>query len=352
MNMSHSFGLFIFPLLLCCLLPGILAGPLENGDGGTAEARLAAAREMIPEVVVRIGDWTLERDEVWGRIRIKVERIVAEETPFSIPLLRYLARPIVTEAIEEKILGEAAAADGFLPDQTRAETHVRALFEDPHGRREIEHFLRENGLSREVYTRRLALRTTITDWVKHRFVDPQEVGDEELPAGYERLKAEMGLPETILLERIIAPRNVQETDPEEPGREALVRIREKVASGVPFAEAAERLEPGMARFDRQRIACTALPELVAKAVVQLASGEVSEIVELPGSFALLRWQDRVPARLRVLAEVVDELRDRLRADQGRAAFGTFLREQRQARGVVIYPPLEDSTVPWPGHRRP
>lgn len=351
MSMTRGLGFAWFPLLWCCLLPGILAEPPGNEAGDPAAVRLAAAREMIPEVVVRIGDWTLERDEVWGRIRIKVERIVAEETPFSVPLLRYLARPVVTEAIEEKILGEAAAADGCLPDEARAGAHLRALFEDPHARREIEHFLRENGLSREVYVRRLALRTAITDWVKGRFIDPQEVGDDELSAGYERLKVELGLPETILLERIIAPRSLPATDPE-PGRDVLARLREVIASGVPFAEAAERQEEGVARFDRQRIACTALPELVAETVARLDPGEVSGIVELPASFVLLRWQDRIPARLRGPGEVEEELRARLRDDKGRAAFGVFLREQRAAQGVVIYPPLEDPVVPWPGHRRP
>ncbi|MDX9979280.1 MAG: peptidyl-prolyl cis-trans isomerase [Lentisphaeria bacterium] len=351
MNMTSRIGSACLPLLWLCLLPGVLAGPREDEAGGTAAARLAAAREMIPEVVVRMGGWTLGRDEVWEPIRIKVERIVAEETPFSVSLLRYLARPIVTEAIEERLLGEAAAADGFLPDLERAESHLRALLDDPHARREAEHFLRENGLSREVYVRRLALRTAITDWVKHRFVDPQEVADGELPAGYERLKAELGLPETILLERMISPRNVPEAD-SDPGREALVRIRDLIASGVSFSEAAGRLETGPARYDRQRIACTALPEPVAAAVAELEAGEVSGIVELPASLVLLRWQDRIPARLRVLGEVEDELRARLREEKGRAAFGAFLQERRAASGVVISPPLEDPAVPWPGHRRP
>ena len=312
---------------------------------------------MIPEVAVRMGEWTLERDEIWGRIRIKVERIVAEETPFSVPLLRYLARPIVNEAIEEKILGEAAASDGFVPDEGRAEAHLRRLLDDPHGRREAEHFLRENGLSAEVYVRRLAVRTAIADWVKRRFVDSQEVGEEELPAGFERLKTELGLPETILLERVLAPQTVAGDAGDAGGREALARVREMVAAGVALSETAARLEaeaPGsglpVVRFDRRRIACSALPEAVAEAVKGLEAGEVSGIVELPGALVLLRWQDRIPARLRTLAEVAGEVRDRLRSEKGRAAFAAFLKEQREARNVVIYPPLEDRAVPWPRPR--
>jgi hypothetical protein len=131
-----------------------------------------------------------------------------------------------------------------------------------------------------------------------------------------------------------------------------------IASGVPFAAATEWLgeETGQgsgtaALYDRQRIACSALPELVAETVAQLEPGEVSGVVELPGALVLLRWQDRIPARLRELGEVTDELRTKLKEEKGRAAFGTFLREQREARGVIIYPPLEDPVVPWPGHHR-
>jgi len=356
MNIPPRPALALLPLLLCALFCAVPA-PAGEEEGEPPAVRLAAAREMIPDIVVRIGDWTLERDEVWERIRIKVERIVAEETPFSVPLLRYLARPIVTDAIEERILGEAAAADGFLPDPARADGHFETLLADRHGRREIEHFLRENGLSREKYVARLALRTAISDWVKHRFIDPQEISDEELRAGYEARKDSLALPETIQVERILTPRNVRDPDQKQASRELLVRVRQAIAEGVPFSEAAdavlpEREEDIPARYDRQRLAPAALPPTVLEAAAQLEAGEVSEILVLPSAFALLRWQDRLPPRELALPEVADGLRDTLKSDKGRAVFAVFLKELRQEKNVVISPPLEDPVVPWPGHRRP
>jgi parvulin-like peptidyl-prolyl isomerase len=345
--MSRPIAILVFSL--AALAARVLAAD-EQANPPSAEevrARMDGVRQLMPEVVARATGWSLGRDVVWHRIRLKVERVVKGGQPVSVGLLRYLARPIVNRAIEEHLLGQAAAAAGFEPDVGRADAHLAELLAQPSTREQAEGFLRENGLSRDEYVRELATRTAVTDWVRQRFVATQKVSDVELKAAYEKRRSELTLPATVLLERILVPK----TEPDmSSGRTKLLGIRAAIAAGTPFAEAAGA-ESDSVHYDSQRVAAKALPEKVQEAVAELAMGEVSGIVELPDTLAIVRWSAPLAAREPPFGQVADVLRVNIQEEKGREAFGTYLKKLREDSKVVIYPPLEDSRTPWPAPRR-
>lgn len=352
MDTSHQPRLVLL-LMLGCLafaLSGLAEEPVRPPQPAPAvtAAQLEAVRQMMPEVVASMRDWTLGRDYVWRRIESKVKRVLASGNEVPLGLLRYLARPIVNDAIEERLLGTPASAQGFPPDLVRSGAHLEGLLADPKTRTEAEQFLLERGLSREEYIQELAVRTAITDWVRQRFVVPQEVSEEEVSDRYRECHARLALPATIRLQRIVVPQ-AQAGQDEATATGLLVRIREAIAAGTPFAEAAElgAEGAGVASYDETRTTLQALPEEVREVVADLARGEVSEVIEVSGTLALVRWTEPLPAREVPLAEAAAALRVNLQEEKGRVAFKAFLQERWEAEKVVIYPPLENPTKAWP-----
>jgi hypothetical protein len=319
------------------------AAAASGPSAAEVSAKLDEVRGLLPDVVARATEWSLPRSFVWQRVRVKLERVVRSGQPVSIGLLRYLAQPVVNRAIEEHLLGAAAAAEGFPADSARAEGHLAELLGDPRSREQVEGFLRENGLSRDEYVRELAARTAIMDWARQRFVVKQEVSEDELRQSYRKRLPKLALPATLRLERILVARTEGGATQAE---ERLAGIRQTVAEGAPFAEAWRR-QAAYVHYDSQRIAVQSLPEQVQDVVGGLAAGEVSGIVELPDTLALIRWSDPVPGWEPTFEQVREILRTNVQEDKGREAFSSFLAELRRAQKVVVYPPLEESRTIWP-----
>lgn len=317
-----------------------------------ATTKLEAVRNLMPEVVAKATGWSLDREYVWRRIETRVKRVIDGGGAVPLGLLRYLARPVVNEAIEAHLLAEPAAAAGFAPDRARAEVHATEVLASPQSRLQAEQFLLDNGLSRDEYVEELARRTAIMDWVRQHFVVPQQVTDEELRESYEKRRQEFTLPPTFLLGRILVPRG--ESDAEEAAaREQLAAIRQTIAEGTPFAVAG-KTDTGKVWYDSMRVAARTQPEEIRQVIAQLAMGEVSGIIELSDTLALIRWSEPLPARERSFGEVITGLRLNVQEEKGREVFRTYLADLKKANEVVIYPPLEDSTTPLPrsGGRAP
>lgn len=166
------YSCFFSLLAICASVAPPLLGQQEIVSGP-----VPPPAQALPEVVARVGDWTVTRDMLWPRIRMKVERMSASRGSVPPSFMRYLGRPILKQMIDEYLLLPEAVAAGFLPEWDRARSHIQSMRKNLGQREALERFLGESGLIIEEYTRELSTRSaTRCRQVGSAIVQPEAIG--------------------------------------------------------------------------------------------------------------------------------------------------------------------------------
>ena len=135
-----------------------------------------------------------------------------------------------------------------------------------------------------------------------------EVGDEEVAAYYEAHPDEFQSPETVALRQILVPTLNEARDVR---RRLLKDPRSFPALAQTLSRAPEASAGGlMGSFARGQ-----LPAALDRAAFALAPGQVSEPVQTPFGFHVLRLDAKQPSRQPTLEESRDEIRSRIRREK-------------------------------------
>ena len=135
-----------------------------------------------------------------------------------------------------------------------------------------------------------------------------DVGDEEVAAYYEAHPEEFQSPETVALRQILVPTLNEARDVR---RRLLKDPRSFPALAQTLSRAPEASAGGlMGSFARGQ-----LPAALDRAAFALAPGQVSEPVQTPFGFHVLRLDAKQPSRQPTLEESRDEIRSRLRREK-------------------------------------
>jgi peptidyl-prolyl cis-trans isomerase C len=144
-----------------------------------------------------------------------------------------------------------------------------------------------------------------------------EVTDDEVAAYYGAHRQELQSPETVALRQILVPtlneaRDVRRRLQKSPRSfpvlaQSLSRAPEASAGGV------------MGRFSRGQ-----LPPDLERAAFALAPGRISEPIQTPFGFHVLRLDEKQPSRQPTLEESRDEIRGRLRREKTDAKIQQFV----------------------------
>jgi peptidyl-prolyl cis-trans isomerase C len=230
----------------------------------------------------------------------------------SDPVILTLADQIVRRSEFERRVG-ALEQQGGAP----LESKVRAAL--------LERFLEERVVVLEARSRGMvpapatpeqeeaAARKLLTD----EGLTGVEVSDDEVAAYYEAHRPDLESPETVALRQILVPtlneaRDVRRRLQKDPRSfpvlaQTLSRGPEASAGGV------------MGRFSRGQ-----LPPELERAAFSLAPGKISEPVQTPYGFHVLRLDERQPSRQPTLEESREEIRARLRREKTDAKIQQFV----------------------------
>ena len=155
-----------------------------------------------------------------------------------------------------------------------------------------------------------------------------EPSPAEVSAWYEAHRAELGLPERVVLRQILVPSG-----------ELAEAASRRLAAGEPFAAVARDLssDPSAEQGGLQgEMALEDLPAAFAQQVAGLAPGEVGEPIEASDGWHLFQVEARLPARQRTLEEAAAEIADRLRRERADALLARRVAEAADRYNVVVY----------------
>ena len=249
--------------------------------------------------------------------------------------LKEVEKDALKELEKKHLLLQYAKQKGYkIPDSIlkREEKKIREAFGSD------ENF--EAGLKRANLTYEIFKKELRNDLLMQKLYDKEvksELSEEDLKEYYEKNRYKFKRPEKIKV-RIIYVRN----DPTDPkGREkALKRAEEalkKIKEGEEFADVASKYSNAMSRIkggDMGFVHKGMLDEPIEKAAFSLKKGEVSEIIETPKGFYIVKLEDISPAVQLSFDEVKDRLKKELKAKNEKRNLDRILDSMRKNAKIV------------------
>jgi peptidyl-prolyl cis-trans isomerase SurA len=159
----------------------------------------------------------------------------------------------------------------------------------------------------------------------------------DIEAYYNEHIADYTVPETVHLQEIVM--YTEEKDPVAV-RRRMEEVRAKLFQGNKFVEVAKVNSEGPTAEQGGDIGSFPVPSLsplISQAISQLKPGEYSDIIELDFGYEIVRLVKRTAPKKRPLAEVRDEIEDKLFRDRINPILDEYLDELKKESYIYVHP---------------
>lgn len=168
--------------------------------------------------------------------------------------------------------------------------------------------------------------------------DRVSVGDKEVEAYYRDHPEESEIPAEATLREIVL---LAEGDKKDARRAEAQALRDRAAGpGADFAAVASEFSESGTKSKGGLIANVRKGELadwIDRVAFSLPVGQVSEVLETPFGFQIVKVESRREASTRSLDEVREEVREKLHREKFQTAYAEFVKKARKEAEVCVSP---------------
>lgn len=246
---------------------------------------------------------------------------------------------VLQQMIDRKILIHHAEALGLNLEEMGA--NFLEFFKDQQGiesEDEFQRALEAEGLTRAGVTERLLERYAPEQVIQFEVGARVAVGDREVEEFYQdhldefRVEGEVTLREIVLLADTDALKDAR--------REKAVEIRASALAGEDFSDLAKQWSEAGTRENGGLLGPLPredLSEILADVAFTLPAGEVSDVMETPYGFHIVRVESRIEDRAKTLDEIREDLRKLLENTKYAADVREFLERARKDSEWCVKP---------------
>ena len=324
-------------LNLAAALAAAAALSCAAGDDAQRGASTAApvAREL-PAIVARVNDEKIERWEVEAAVR---EITLANLHPLPQAERDELVRTVLDRIIDHHLAAQLARARGIGATDAELDADLREMRSEQTSDRAFEDRLATAGITAEQlrHQRRLSL-----DMAKLMHAGSgAAVSDAAISAYYRDNRDRFLLPEAVTASHILIRVNPDASaDQRADARRRAAGIREQVLGGADFGRTARDLseDTGTAlagglvgTFPRGQ-----MDPAFEAAAFSGKPGEISDLIETPYGFHIIRVDDHAAGRMQTLDEVRGDIKTLLGERAGQESLSKLIEDARRAAKVEIY----------------
>lgn len=269
-----------------------------------ASVPVFAERKLVEAIVVRVNERILTVADLKKRAVERAAETGQPLTPEEVP-------QFIEEATDELCLLERASELKIEVDRADVDAAVAQLKEQNRiaDDQAFDQLLASLKISRRQLEDRLKATITINRTLQKE-VGQLPITEEELRVTYENEKQRFLVPEKFHLEHILFPLSTDQTNApaqQERARSFVAAVR----SGADFGQLlVQETHLGDASGgDLGEIPAPDLRDEVAKVVIHLRPGEVSDPILTPAGLLVVRVVKRIPASYKPFSEVVEVLRN-------------------------------------------
>jgi peptidyl-prolyl cis-trans isomerase SurA len=245
-------------------------------------------------------------------------------------------RAMLDELVLEKLIRKQAEAQGVAASEQQIDAYVGSIRErNKLSDAQLKEVLAEQGLTWEQY--RAQVRTDIerAALINKEIRNKVSVSPEEIERYYKEHLDEFPTPERVrvrLISRLLPPGASAEQ--KAAVREEAERIREQAAAGKSFEALAKAQSQGPGADDGGDIGVIARGQMqpeFEQVAFALKPGGVSQVIETASGYHILKVEKREGEAHQPLAEVSDEIREKLYREHMEDRYERWLKQDLRAR---------------------
>jgi peptidyl-prolyl cis-trans isomerase SurA len=247
-------------------------------------------------------------------------------------------KDILDELIKQKLLLQKATELGF---GANVDVQVSSYIENIRKKnnikdmQEFERILAQQGMTMAAFRDQIR-KNIITQSLVQEFVGSRiTLLSQEIDKYYKDHAADFTTPEEVSLSEIVIQ---SEGDP--AGAEARARdILSRLKQGESFTSLASQYSKGPTASKGGSIGSYQTAKLnpdIAKAIANVTEGNVTDVVKSSDLYSIYRVDSRKPATLRPLAEVRDEIKNRIYEQKFNPEFERFIAQLKEDAYIQIF----------------
>ena len=307
---------------------------------GLLFAPTAARAEVIEEIVAWVNGEIITKSDYEEEERLRIAEVYRSFSGEELDeMVKKTREGLLLQLIDSKILVHHAQALGYDIDKMGVsclETVKKQ--QNIESDEELIRLLEQDGMTLEGVKKKLVEMYAPEEVIRFEVTSRISVGDREVEAYYEARPDEFELQAEVNFREIVLRADGE--DEKLKRRAEADAIRERALAGEDFAALATELsEAGTASSGGQLgpLKKDDLAERLAAAAFSLPVGEVSEVMEMPYGFHIIKVEGRVDQRLRSVDEVRDRLRSFLEDKKYRTELAAFLQKARNNSSWCVKP---------------
>ena len=285
-------------------------------------------------VIATVNGYEITKAELDRQVGILMPRSFFHST-VTPEKLKEVEKDALKELVKKHLLLQYAKKKGYKISDSIVEREEKKIRKAFGSKENFEARLKRSNLTYDEFRRELR-----NDLLMQKLYDKEirtDLTDEDLRNYYEKNKYKFKVPEKIKI-RLIYVRN-NPTDPK--GREkALKRAQEaleKIKGGKDFADIAAKYSNAMSRIkggDMGFIHKGMLDEPIEKVAYSLKKGEMSDIVETPKGFYIVKLEEISPSVQLDFDQVKERLKKELKSKYEEQKLEKILKDMRQNAKIV------------------
>ena len=310
-------------------------GPGRREDEPQAPAAAPVPREL-PAIVARVGDEAIERWEVEAAVR---EITVAALHPVPQGERDELVRTILDRIVEHHLAAQIARARGVAATDAEVDDDLKEMRREQAGRAGVRAGAGRGGHHAEQlrHQRRLSL-----DMAKlMRAASPGPVPEAAIAAYYRDNRERFLLPEAVTANHIMIRVNPDAT-PEQraEARRRATDVLNQILGGADFARTARDVSEDAGTAPSGGLVGTfprgSMDPAFEAAAFSVKPGEISDLVETPFGFHIIRVDEHAAGRMQTLDDVRGDISTLLTDRAQQEALGKLVEEARRTAKIEIY----------------
>ena len=325
-------GVGLLAATIACAAP-----PNEKPDDGREARAVAPVPRELPAVVARVNDEAIVRWEVDAAVR---EITLANLHPLPQAERDELVRAVLDRVIDHHLASQVARTRGVAATDEEIDEDLRQLRREQPGERVFEERLKTTGISPEQLRHQRRLSLDMAKLVRTA-APGGAVSDAAIKAYYRDNRDRFLLPEAVTASHILI-RATPDATPEQraAARRRAADIRDQVLGGADFGrtardvseDAGSALAGGLVgTFPRGR-----MDPAFEAAAFSMKPGEISELVETPYGFHIIRADEHVAGRMQTFDEVQEDIKRLLTDRAEQEALAKLIEEARRMAKIEIY----------------
>ena len=327
-----------FPKLAAALLTAVAVacGPAPAGEDEPKAPAAAPVPRELPAIVARVGDEAIERWEVEAAVR---EITVAALHPVPQAERDELVRAILDRIVEHHLAAQIARARGVAATDAEVDDDLKEMRREQASGLAFEQGLAAAGITAEQlrHQRRLSL-----DMAKlMRAASPGPVPEAAIAAYYRDNRERFLLPEAVTASHIMIRVNPDAT-PEQraEARRRATDVLNQILGGADFARTARDVSEDAGTAQSGGLVGTfprgSMDPAFEAAAFSAKPGEISDLVETPFGFHIIRVDEHAAGRMQTLDDVRGDIRTLLTDRAQQEALDKLVEEARRTAKIEIY----------------